>query len=162
CRDRTPAWDRGRCNGGIMPRRIRRFGGVLAVLALSSAGFAATSTNAAPRAVRRADVGVTAKTINIDYVYGDTSGLQKAGLVSFTGDGGQQFKTFADIANKSGGAGGRQINVTLHQYTVPSTATSERPACIAATEDDQAFIVVFQGGQTEETLLCVAQEHKRL
>jgi hypothetical protein len=144
-----------------MPRRVRRFGGLLAVLALFSAALA-TTTNAVPRAVGRADVGVTADTINIDYVYGDTSGLQKAGLVSFTGDGGEQFKTFIDLANQNGGAAGRKFKVTTHQYTVPSTATSERPACVAATEDDQAFIVVFQGGQTEETLLCSADEHQRI
>lgn len=144
-----------------MARRIRRFGGLLFVLALSSAAVA-TTTTAAPRAVGRADVGVTADSINISYISGDTSGLQKAGLVAFTGDGAEQFKTFADLANQNGGAGGRKLVVTTHQYTVPSTATSERPACVAATEDDQSFIVVFQGGQTEETLLCVADEHKRL
>ena len=74
----------------------------------------------------------------------------------------RRVKTFADLANKSGGAAGRQIKVTTHQYTVPSTATTERPSCVAATEDDQAFIVVFQGVQQQETLLCVAQEHKTI
>src|SRR5262249_52665878 len=125
--DRTPPRERQSWQGGIMARRTRRLAGVLLAAALASA-VAATGTDAAPRATHRADVGLTADTMNIDYVYGDTSGLQKAGLVAFTGDGGEQFKTFADIANKNGGAGGRQINVTLHQYTVPSTATSERPA----------------------------------
>jgi len=144
-----------------MTRRIRRLGGLVAVLALSL-GMWSTATNAAPRQADSTDIGVTADSINIAYVSGDTSALQEAGLVAFTGNGEEQFQTFATIANEAGGAAGRQINVTTHQYTVPSTATTERPACVAATEDDQAFIVVFQGGQSEETLLCVADEHETL
>lgn len=140
-----------------MPRRIRRLVGVLSVVAISMAALS-SSTGAQDEG----PVGVTADTINIAYLYGDTSALQEAGLVAFTGDGGEQFSTFADITNDAGGAGGRQLNVTTHQWTVPSTPTSERPACVAATEDDQAFIVVFQGGQSEETLLCVADEHETL
>jgi len=144
-----------------MTRRSRRIAG--AVLALGLATMAlSTATGAAPRQAGGTETGLTADTMNIAYVSGDTSALQEAGLVAFTGDGAEQFKTFADLANQAGGAGGRQLNVTTHQYTVPSTATSERPTCVAATEDDQAFIVVFQGGQSEETLLCVTDEHKTL
>jgi len=141
-----------------MTRRIRRLLGVLSVLAIST-GALGTGTSGAGG---EPPVGVTEDTINIAYVSGDTSALQEAGLVAFTGDGAEQFETFAEITNEAGGAAGRQLNITRHQYTVPSTATAERPVCVAATEDDQAFIVVFQGGQTEETLLCVADEHETL
>lgn len=142
-----------------MARGTRRFAGLLLVLTLSTVAFT-TTTYAAPDAVGRADVGVSATSINVAFVYGDTSGLQQAGILAKIGDVGKDFKTFADLAGTS--AAGRKLVVTLHQYQVPSTATAERPACVASTEDDKAFIVVFLGGQTDESLLCVAQEHKRI
>jgi len=142
-----------------MARGLRRFAGLLLVVALSTAALAST-TYAAPDAVGRADVGVTATSINVAFIYGDTSSLQQAGILAKIGDVGKDFKTFADLAGTS--AAGRKLVVTLHQYQVPSTATAERPACVASTEDDKAFIVVFLGGQTDQSLLCVAQEHKRI
>jgi hypothetical protein len=145
-----------------MARRIRRLVGVLSILAISTVALTATGSASRPRQADDLPVGVTEDTINIAYLYGDTSGLQESGLIAFTGDGGEQFSTFADLVNEAGGAGGRQLNVTTHQWQVPSTATTERPACVAATEDDQAFIVVFQGGQSEETLLCVTDEHETI
>ena len=143
-----------------MARGTRRFAGIVLIVALSTVASTAVSGAARPRSVSRADVGVTANSINVDFVYGDTSSLQQAGILAKIGDVGADFKVFADRAGTS--AAGRKLVVTTQQYQVPSTATAERPSCVAATEDDKAFIVVFLGGQTDESLLCVAQEHQRV
>ncbi|WP_419919777.1 hypothetical protein [Candidatus Poriferisocius sp.] len=45
---------------------------------------------------------------------------------------------------------------------IGATATDQQPACIQATEDDEAFIVVFVGGMAAETVLCVTEQHERI
>jgi hypothetical protein len=144
-----------------MARRVRRFAGALVVLAVSTAALS-TATSAAPQQGGGGEVGLTPSTLNVAFVYGDTTGLQQAGVIAKVGDVGKDFKVFADMANRAGGAAGRQLAVTLEQYKVPSTATDERPSCVAATEDDKAFILVYLGGQTDESLLCSADEHQRI
>jgi ABC-type branched-subunit amino acid transport system substrate-binding protein len=144
-----------------MARRVRRFAGALVVLAVCTAALT-TTTSAAPSQAGGGEVGLTPSTMNITFVYGDTTNLQQAGVLAKIGDVGKDFQVFTDMANKAGGAGGRQLQVSLEQYKVPSTATDERPSCVSATEDDHAFIVVYLGGQTDESLLCAAQEHQRV
>ena len=106
--------------------------------------------------------GITADTLKVAFVYPDTTTLEQAGILARLGDRESHFKTFADLANEAGGAGGRQIEVSAHTFPTPSTATDERAACVAATEDEDAAIVVFGGNQTEETLLCTTEEHERI
>jgi ABC-type branched-subunit amino acid transport system substrate-binding protein len=145
-----------------MARRMRRLAAPLLVVAFATAALS-TTTLAAPRAAQGGEEpGLTADRVNVVMLYGDTSTLEQAGILAKIGDRLAHFKTFADTANEEGGAGGRQLNVTNHTYPVPSTPTDEREACIAGTEDDDAFIVVFAGNQTEETLNCVTEEHERI
>jgi hypothetical protein len=140
---------------------MRRLAGAVLVLVLSTMAWSTAST-AAPSQGGGAQTGLSANTVNVAFVYGDTTGLQQAGVLAKIGDVGRDFKVFTDLANKAGGAAGRQLVVTTHQYQVPSTATQERPSCVAATEDDHAFIVVYLGGQTDESLLCSSSEHQRI
>ena len=145
-----------------MGRRMRRLAGAVLVVGLSTMAWTTASTAAPAQGGGGTQTGLTPSTMNVAFVYGDTTGLQQAGVLAKIGDVGKDFQVFTGLANKAGGAAGRQFTVTLHQYQVPSTATQERPSCVAATEDDHAFIVVYLGGQTDESLLCSANEHQRI
>jgi hypothetical protein len=152
-------------------RRIRALGGLILALALFAAactddGGDDTSgdTTDAPSDGGSTDSteGITADAINIAVVQGDTEDLQEAGVIPETGDVAGYFELFAERANDEGGAAGRQLDVTVQEFPVPGTAGEQRGACISATEDDDAFVVVFVGGMSEETVLCVTEEHQRL
>jgi hypothetical protein len=132
--------------------------GALLAIALSTTAMA----TAAGAGGGGAEPGITADTLKVALVYPDTSALEQAGILAKLGDREQHFTTFVDLANEAGGAGGRQIEVSAHTFPTPSTATDERNACIAATEDEEAAIIVFGGNQTEETALCVTDEHERV
>ena len=106
--------------------------------------------------------GISDTEINIAYVNSDTAVLQEAGLAPRTGDPWQQFQTFIDLANEAGGAGGLQLKVTNHQYAAGAPATDQQPACIAATEDANAAIVVYLGGFAPEVILCTTEAHERI
>jgi ABC-type branched-subunit amino acid transport system substrate-binding protein len=107
-------------------------------------------------------VGITDDTINMSVLFADTAALAEAGLVPDIGDPLQDYQVFADLANEEGGAGGRNITVTSHLYPPGSTATDQQPACVQATEDDEAAFIVFVGGFAAETVLCVTEEHERV
>jgi hypothetical protein len=163
-----------------MTRRLQRLGGVALILALAvaactssddsddGAGDTTATTEAASGGGGTggdgsdSTVGITPDAINVSVVSGDTEALQEAGVIPLIGDVPSYFALFAERANQEGGAAGRQLTVTTHEFPVPGSATEQREACVAATEDDQAFIVTFVGGQTEETVLCVTEEHERL
>ena len=160
-----------------MARRIRLGGVILVLAALFAAACTETSddddaggdggaTDAAAAGTggdgTDSTVGITADTITISVVSGDTEALQEAGVIPEIGDVPGYFELFAERANEEGGAAGRQLAVTRHEFPVPGDATQQREACVAATEDDQAFIVALVGGQTEETVLCVTEEHETL
>ncbi len=106
--------------------------------------------------------GISDTEINIAYVNGDTAALQEAGIVPVTGDPWQQFQVFVDLANEAGGAGGLQIKASNFQYAAGAPATDQQPACIGATEDSNAAIVVYLGGFAPETILCTTESHERI
>ena len=144
-----------------MTRTMRRFAGAFLAIALSTTVFA-TAAGAAGGSGGSGDTGITADTFKVALVYPDTTQLEQAGILAKLGDREQHFQTFVDLANAAGGAAGRQVEVSAHTFPTPSTATDERNACVAATEDEGAAVIVFGGNQTEETALCVTEEHERV
>jgi hypothetical protein len=125
-------------------------------------GDTTASTSDTASQLDESTVGITDDTITISVLASDNEALVAAGLVPDIGDPLQDFQTFADLANEAGGAAGRRLEVTSHLFPVGSTATDQRPACIQATEDDQAAVVIFIGAQARETVLCVAEDHERI
>ena len=125
----------------------------------ASTGSTTTSETGAPEGSTE---GISDTEINIAYVNSDTAALQEAGLAPRTGDPWQQFQIFADLANEAGGAGGLQFKVTNHLYPAGAPATDQQPACIAATEDSDAAIVVYLGGFVPEVILCTTESHERI
>lgn len=107
-------------------------------------------------------VGITDEGIVISVLRSDTADLQERGVIPDVGDPVQNFEVFAQLANEAGGAGGHDIIVTSHLYPPGATATDQQPSCLQATEDDEAFIVVFVGGMAAETVLCVTEQHDRI
>jgi hypothetical protein len=121
-----------------------------------------TTTAGSGAPLEGSTVGITDDALNVSIVFADTAALAETGLVPDIGDPVQDYKVFADLANRNDGAAGRNIVVTSHDYPPGSTATDQQPACVQATEDDQAAIVVFIGGFAAETALCVTEEHERI
>ena len=125
----------------------------------STSDTAVTETTGVPEGSTE---GISDTEINIAYVYSDTAVLQEAGLVPKTGDPFLQFSTFAEKVNSEGGAGGLQLKVSGHTYGAGAPATDQMPACISATEDANAAILVYLGGYAPEMVLCGAEEHERI
>jgi hypothetical protein len=157
-----------------MGRRVRILGALVVALALlaaacgddggddTTADTGVTDTDTGDGGGDDSTEGLTADTITVAVVQGDTADLQEAGVIPNTGNVASYFELFADRQNDEGGAAGRQFDVSIHDFPVPSDTTQQREACIAATEDTNAFMVVIVGGQTEETTLCITEEHERL
>jgi ABC-type branched-subunit amino acid transport system substrate-binding protein len=69
------------------------------------------------------------------------------------------FQVFTDQINACGGIRGRKVVLQNEQYD-PTDAASRDAACIAATEDDKAFVVVNANTFTGTGPFCVAGDHK--
>jgi ABC-type branched-subunit amino acid transport system substrate-binding protein len=69
------------------------------------------------------------------------------------------FQVFADQINACGGIRGRKVVLQNEEYD-PTNPASRDAACIAATEDDKAFVVVNANTFTGTGPFCVAGDHK--
>jgi ABC-type branched-subunit amino acid transport system substrate-binding protein len=69
------------------------------------------------------------------------------------------FQVFTDQINACGGIRGHKVVLQNEQYD-PTDASSRDAACIAATEDDKAFVVVNANTFTGTGPYCVAGDHK--
>ena len=90
------------------------------------------------------------------------SQLEKLEALGFSlpvGDVNDMFQVFTDQINACGGIrGGRSI--LQNEAYDPVNAASRDAACIAATEDDKAFVVVNSTTFTGTGPICVAGDHK--
>ena len=75
------------------------------------------------------------------------------------GDVNDMFQVFTDQINACGGIRGRKIVLQNEEYD-PTNPASRDAACIAATEDDKAFVVVNANTLTGTGPICVAGDHK--
>jgi ABC-type branched-subunit amino acid transport system substrate-binding protein len=69
------------------------------------------------------------------------------------------FQVFTDQINACGGIRGRKV-VLLNEEYDPTDTSSRDAACIAATEDDRAFVVVNANTLTGTGPFCVAGDHE--
>ena len=107
--------------------------------------------------------GVTPSTINITYIYNDLSILTQEHLAPSDGNVLGDVQDAVDYLNAHGGLGGRKINLT--SYKMPSltgSAASDDAACLAATEQDHAFIVYVGDAVDPSVAQCTAAKHKTL
>ena len=75
------------------------------------------------------------------------------------GDVNDMFQVFTDQINACGGIRGRKVVLQNEEYD-PTNPASRDAACIAATEDDKAFVVVNANTLTGTGPFCVAGDHK--
>ena len=74
------------------------------------------------------------------------------------GDVNDMFQVFTDRINACGGIRGRKVVLENEEYD-PTNPASRDAACIAATEDDKAFVVVNANTLTGTGPICVAGDH---
>lgn len=105
--------------------------------------------------------GLTDTTIKIAVMVPDFGALAGSGLVPDLGDPQAQTQAYIDDLNEAGGIAGRQIEATYHTFDPADfSGASAREACIAATEDDKAFVVVGLPSWQSIGSLCAAGEHR--
>lgn len=75
------------------------------------------------------------------------------------GDVNDMFQVFTDQINECGGIRARKVVLQNEEYD-PTNPASRDAACIAATEDDKAFVVVNANTLTGTGPFCVAGDHK--
>ncbi len=85
--------------------------------------------------------------------------LQALGFSFEVGDVNDMFQVFTDQINACGGIRGRKVVLQNEEYD-PTDVASRDAACIAATEDDKAFVVVNANTFTGTGPICVAGDHK--
>ena len=103
--------------------------------------------------------GVDSKTIKVVILDGDLKQLKDLGFAVDVGDTKGQWQAFIDDINARGGINGRKLVMTEHQSSVLSAAAGQA-ACIAATEDDKAFIAVLPNAVNANVVPCLTQQHK--
>ena len=90
------------------------------------------------------------------------SQLEKYAPLGFSfevGDVNDMFRVFTDQINACGGVRGQKVVLQNEEYN-PTDPASLDAACIAATEDDKAFVVVNSNTLTGTGPFCVAGDHK--
>jgi hypothetical protein len=101
----------------------------------------------------------TKGTIKVVQIRSQLEKLQPLGFSLPVGDVNDMFQVFTDQINACGGIRGRKVVLQNEEYD-PINAASRDAACIAATEDDKAFVVVNANTLTGTGPICVAGDHK--
>ena len=136
----------------------RRVTIVLAVVGLV-ASVVLPSTVATASTPSQSVPGVDSKTIKVVVLDGDLKQLEDLGFAVDVGDTKGQWQAFIDDINACGGINGRKLVMTEHQSSVLS-ASAGQAACIAATEDDKAFVAVLPNAVNANVVPCLTQQHK--
>ena len=101
----------------------------------------------------------TKGTIKVVQIRSQLEKLQALGFSIPVGDVNDMFQVFTDEINACGGIRGKKVVLQNEEYD-PTSNASRDAACIAATEDDKAFVVVNANTLTGTGPICVAGDHK--
>ena len=119
---------------------------------------ATSDTGGAPGAADGGNTtGVTDDTVKIAAYVNDNAELADIGFAVEIGDTTEQFQTFFDDIEVAG----RQVELTTHPFS-SITVETQADACLQATQDEEAFMVVSLGGASPETVLCTTEENETL
>lgn len=106
--------------------------------------------------------GLTADTINVGFVKLGSFRALSSSLgftASETGDVDGQINAVADWINANGGVAGRQIKVTIREYTQEEASpNAEAQICNALADDAEAWAVMLQGQIYQSTRKCYADK----
>lgn len=134
--------------------RSFRVSTVVAVVALVAVTSAFLSTTAGAS---------TSSSINLTYIYNDLSILATEHLAPSDGNILADVTDTVAYLNASGGLGGHQIHLTT--YKMPSltgSAATDHAACLAATEQDHAAIVLIGNAVGDDVGQCITAQHNTL
>ena len=111
-----------------------------------------------------ADDGISAESITIVHMRSRLEQLEDIGFAIPVGDPALMFQVFADYVNENcGGVRGRQVDLRLVEVDTFNPAEDidalRNEACIKATEDEGAVIVMNSTGFQGSATLCIAEEH---
>jgi ABC-type branched-subunit amino acid transport system substrate-binding protein len=101
----------------------------------------------------------TKGTVKVVQIRSQLEKLQALGFSIPVGDVNDMFQVFTDEINACGGIRGKKVVLQNEEYD-PTSSASRDAACIAATEDDKAFVVVNANTLTGTGPICVAGDHK--
>ena len=101
----------------------------------------------------------TKGTIKVVQIRSQLEKYEPLGYSLPVGDVNDMFQVFTDQINACGGIRGRKVVLENEEYD-PTNPASRDAACIAATEDDKAFVVVNANTLTGTGPICVAGDHK--
>jgi ABC-type branched-subunit amino acid transport system substrate-binding protein len=142
---------------------------VLAVVAVTACGTTDDDDSSGPTTEpgeqtgpRGTVPGITDEVVRISAMIPDLAPLVDAGLAPDYGDFTQNLQVFADEVNDAGGVGGRRLEMGYHLFPAGATPTDQQATCLAAAQDDDAFVVISTGGTADETLLCVTEQNQRI
>jgi len=122
-----------------------------------NAGLAANNTSS------DSTTGITDDTIKVAFLGVDFSALSGTGLVPELGDQQKQVESFVAEINENGGIGGRQIELHFHMFSVlEGGADTIQAACIGATQEFQAAVVILPPAAARDLTRCTAVTNQTL
>ena len=119
-------------------------------------------------ALKATDPGITATTITLAHIRTKLEELAAVGFDVYVGNTSDMFSSFAKYVNEQcGGIYGRMID--LQNIEVTATGSAAKPvdqarneACVTATEDKKAPVVMNTSGFQGTGILCIVEDHKKI
>jgi hypothetical protein len=142
--------------------RARRVLGTLLVLALSVTLTATLTTGVATARAPSAAVGVdtATNTVKVAVIGLNLQSLVDAGVVPDLGKNTDQFKELQNEINDGGKAGKYKLDVAVQLLTSQPKPEDYQAACLWATQEQRAFMVVFASVSDDGLARCIAIDHK--
>ena len=109
------------------------------------------------------DTGIGADSISLAHIRSRLEDLVAYGFASAVGDVAEMFDTFAAVVNEQcGGVRGRLIGMHTFEIAVAGDTVDQESnaACIEATEDHHAVIVLGTSGFPGSGALCIVEDHE--
>ena len=109
------------------------------------------------------DTGIGADSISLAHIRSRLEDLVAYGFASAVGDVAEMFDTFAAVVNEQcGGVRGRLIEMHTFEIAVAGDTVDQESnaACIEATEDHHAVIVLGTSGFAGSGALCIVEDHE--
>lgn len=100
--------------------------------------------------------GITEDAINISFIGADFAALAEAGLAPDLGDMEATLPALEEWVDEEGGIAGRDIQLTVDLVDGTGGPDVVRAACIKATEEDDAAIVLVSPAVSRELVRCTA------
>jgi hypothetical protein len=126
-------------------------------------------TKEAPKeALKQTEPGITATSIVLAHIRTKLEELASFGFDVYVGNTSDMFSTFAKVVNEQcGGVNGRMIDLQNIEVTALGSAAkpvdqARNEACVTATEDKKAPIVVNTSGFQGTGILCIVEDHKAI